>query len=295
MNDIEFKENFSKINALTIEDIKNDLSSTNSKIISFFELDSNKTIFKNIAFTDIEPFFIKLKIADEKNNIIYNEFTKKIFHNLILEHIEKIEKFDIFFNNFIKNYKDIFNSCAFYSIKSQEFHSKKLKFLLNFLNEEQLIISLFFTLAYNHRSTPKKIISNEDFNIWKNKLNEINIKNFSDNFISFFIKEVTSNYSNISHFINQDFVEWIWKSLFLDFDENLFNEFSTFNSRKEIFSLENYFIFRVLLLSEPFNFESSSTKNNYSDNFKKAVAIAISYLEDLDKYHYNLLCSILNN
>ena len=288
MNDTEFKEIFSEINAFSIEDIKNDLSSVNSKIVAFFELDSNKTTLKNVSFTDIEPFFIKLKIADEKNNIIYNEFTKKIFHDLILDHIEKIEKNNIFFDNFIKNYKDIFNSSAFYYIKFQEFNLEKTKFLLNFLNEEQLIISLFFTLAYNYRSVPKKNVSKEYFNMWRNKLNKIDIKNFSNNFMYNFMEEVTYPNSNISYFISSNFIKWLWKSLFIEFDETLLNEFFVFDSRKERFSLEYYFIFRILVSSETFNLEK---KANYSDNFKEAVAIAISCLEDLDKYHYNLFYS----
>ena len=38
MNDTEFKEIFSEINAFSIEDIKNDLSSVNSKIVAFLNL-----------------------------------------------------------------------------------------------------------------------------------------------------------------------------------------------------------------------------------------------------------------
>ena len=120
---------------------------------------------------------------------------------------------------------------------------------------EQLIISLFFTLAYNYRSVPKKIVSKEYFNMWRNKLNKIDIKNFSNDFMYNFMEEVTSPNSNIPHFISNNFIKWLWKSLFIEFDETLLNEFFVFDSRKERFSLEYYFIFRVLVSSEILNLE----------------------------------------
>ena len=52
--------------------------------------------------------------------------------------------------------------------------------------------------------------------MWRNKLNKIDIKNFSNNFMYSFMEEVTSPNSNISHFISSNFIKWLWKSLFIN-------------------------------------------------------------------------------
>ena len=116
---------------------------------------------------------------------------------------------------------------------------------------EDLIVVLIFRLAYSERSG-EKIMTLDEFEVWKNAFNKLTVrKNIDDLKKQKFVDEICSQISEsyVSHFISGEFIEWMWYSVFKDFDENTYEEFIKLgiNRIRRNFSLDSYIIVRLLL------------------------------------------------
>lgn len=127
-----------------------------------------------------------------------------------------------------------------------------LDYLLMFIKLEDIILVLTFCLAYSERSR-KEVMKIEEFKIWKKSINRQYIKeNIEDLRQSKFLYELCED-SWVSHFISEEFIKWMWDSIFRPFDENIYEEFMKLENDgiRRDFSLERYFIVRLLLCTSP--------------------------------------------
>lgn len=126
-----------------------------------------------------------------------------------------------------------------------------LKYLLNFMHLEDIIVILIFRLAYSERSD-RPVMAIDEFKVWKTAIEKvkrsINIDDLEKSkFIDKLCDEIST--SDVSHFIFEQFVRWMWSSLFQRFDENKYEEFVKLGAdgSRQDFSLDRYIIVRLLL------------------------------------------------
>lgn len=127
-----------------------------------------------------------------------------------------------------------------------------LDYLLMFMKLEDIILVLTFCLAYSERSG-KEVMKIEEFKIWKKSINRQSMKeNIEDLRQSEFLCELCED-SMVSHFISEEFIKWMWDSIFKPFDENIYEEFMKLGNDgiRRNFSLDRYFIVRLLLCTYP--------------------------------------------
>lgn len=125
-----------------------------------------------------------------------------------------------------------------------------LDYLLMFMKLEDIILVLTFCLAYSERSG-KEVMKIEEFKIWKKSIYRLHMKeNIEDLRQSEFLCELCED-SKVSHFISDEFIKWMWDSIFKPFDENLYEEFMKLgeDGTRRNFSLDRYFVIRLLLCS----------------------------------------------
>lgn len=125
-----------------------------------------------------------------------------------------------------------------------------LDYLLMFMKLEDIILVLTFCLAYSERSG-KEVMKIEEFKIWKKSINRQYMEeNIEDLRQSEFLCELSKG-SRVSHFISEEFIKWMWDSIFKPFDENMYEEFMKLgeNGTRSNFSLDRYFVVRLLLCS----------------------------------------------
>ena len=126
-----------------------------------------------------------------------------------------------------------------------------IEYLLGFMQLEDVIVILIFRLAYSKRSG-RAIMKIDEFKVWKRVINKLIIrKDIDDLKKSKFIDELCSEISNsdVSHFIFEQFIKWMWDSLFENFDEKKYEEFIKLGEEgiRRDFSLDMYIIVRLLL------------------------------------------------
>lgn len=154
-----------------------------------------------------------------------------------------------------------------------------LKYLLDFMQLEDIIEILIFRLAYAERSG-RAIMKIDEFKVWESAINKhIAIKDIDDLKKTKFIDELCCEISksHVSHFIFGEFIKWMWSSLFEKFDENIYAEFIKLGEKgnRRNFSLDSYIIVRLLLC-------------NYS-----CMALSVyEFKEENKKQIENELCSI---
>ena len=136
-----------------------------------------------------------------------------------------------------------------------------IEYLLGFMQLEDVIVILIFRLAYSDRSG-RAIMKIDEFKVWERVINKLTIrKDIDDLKKSKFIDELCSEISNsnVSHFIFEQFIKWMWDSLFEKFDEKKYEEFIKFGEEgiRRNFSLDRYIIVRLLLCNYPYRLLST--------------------------------------
>lgn len=125
-----------------------------------------------------------------------------------------------------------------------------IEYLLMFMKFEDIILVLIFCLAHSERSH-KEVMKIEEFKIWKKSIHRRYMKeNIEDLRKSDFLCKLCENLM-VSQFISEEFIKWMWESIFKPFDENLYEEFMKLgeDGTRSNFSLDRYFVVRLLLCS----------------------------------------------
>lgn len=197
----------------------------------------------------------------EKNS----EYFSSIFSILFTWTIDRKYKDNKFIDSFSKKMRDS-NMVAY--LKNERVNSSKtillsgeysedlmddnaLEYLLMFMKLEDIILVLTFCLAYSERSH-REVIKIDEFKVWKTSIYTQSvaiggIENIRD---SEFLHKLWEN-SLVSHFIFEQFIKWMWESLFKPFDDNMYEEFMNLGKDgiRCNFSLDRYFVVRLLLCS----------------------------------------------
>src|SRR5699024_10982619 len=61
--------------------------------------------------------------------------------------------------------------------------------------------------------------------------------------------------SNVRHFLYESFLEWVWESLFTEFNEEEYKEFHRLGVKgiRKNFSLSSYIVLRILVLQNEYS------------------------------------------
>lgn len=213
-------------------------------------------------FNDIEKIMCLFKIL---NNI--DEQTQSTGYVLTLFDIifectindeSKDKKIITCFSNKIKDKnlpKYLVTACSISSksilMSGDDITNYILEYLLAFLQFEDIVVVLIFRLAYAERSN-REVMDINEFRIWENAINKYTVKEHmndlnTSNFIDVFYNELSN--SNASHFLTEEFIKWLWESLFEKFDEDKYLNFINLgkNRIRINFSLKSYILVRLLL------------------------------------------------
>ena len=175
-----------------------------------------------------------------KDNNFINSFSKMMSDKYLPEYLknERVNRSkNILLNG--ENSEDLMDNNA-------------LDYLLMFMKLEDIILVLTFCLAYSERSG-KEVMKIEEFKIWEKSIYRLYMKeNIEDLRQSEFLCELCED-SKVSHFISDEFIKWMWDSIFKPFDENIYEEFMKLGNDgiRRNFSLDRYFIVRLLLCTYP--------------------------------------------
>lgn len=164
-----------------------------------------------------------------------------------------------------------------------------LEYLLNFMQLEDIIVVLIFRLAYSERSG-RKIMVIDEFKVWKSVINKlIARKDIDDLKKTKFINELCCEISksHVSHFIYEQFIKWMWYSLFENFDENKYEEFVKLGKEgiRRNFSLDSYIIMRLLLCNYPY---SSLHAYEFKEKNKIKIKNELCAIKDILDYVINI-------
>lgn len=200
------------------------------------------------------------------NQVKNNRYLSSIFE-ILFEHIVDNENKD---NEFVKLFYDKMKKQGLpeYLISKRNEASKNIllrgklmsnniiEYLLGFMQLEDVIVILIFRLAYSDCSG-RAIMKIDEFKVWERVINKSIIrKDIDDLKKSKFIDELCSEISNsnVSHFIFEQFIKWMWDSLFENFDEKKYEEFIKLGEEgiRRDFSLDRYIIVRLLLCNYPY-------------------------------------------
>lgn len=193
-----------------------------------------------------------------------SKYFSSIFSILFLKTIDRKYKDNDFIDLFSKMMSD--EHMPVYLMNERVNHSKNIllsggysqdliddnaiEYLLMFMKLEDIILVLIFCLAHSERSN-KEVMKIEEFKIWKKSIHRQYMKeNIEDLRESEFLCELCEG-SMVSHFISEEFIKWMWESIFKPFDENLYEEFMKLgeDGTRSNFSLDRYFVVRLLLCS----------------------------------------------
>lgn len=195
-----------------------------------------------------------------------SKYFSSIFSILFLQTIDRKYKDNDFINSFSKMMSNKYMpeylknervNCSKNILLSGEYSedlmdNNALDYLLMFMKLEDIILVLTFCLAYSERSG-KEVMKIEEFKIWKTSIYSQNLIGDIENIrYSEFLCKLCHN-SNVNHFIFEDFIKWMWDSIFKPFDENIYEEFLKLGNDgiRRNFSLDRYFIVRLLLCTYP--------------------------------------------
>ena len=134
-----------------------------------------------------------------------------------------------------------------------------LKYLLDCIELKDAIVILIFRLAYAERSG-RAMMKIDEFKVWENAIDKLMAREdiiIGDNlkeskFIDYLCCEISK--SNISHFVFEQFIQWMWYSLFEKFDEERYEKFIMLgrDGLRKNFSLDSYIIIRLLLCDKSY-------------------------------------------
>ena len=186
-------------------------------------------------------------IIDERSNendfvkLFYDKMKKQVLPEYLISKRNEVSKNILLSGNLITN--------------------NILEYLLNFMRLEDSIVVLIFRLAYSDRSG-RAIMKIDEFKVWERVISKSTIrKDIDDLKKSKFIDELCSEISNshVSHFIFEQFIRWMWYSLFENFDEKKYEEFIKLGEEgiRRNFSLDRYIIVRLLLCNYPYRLLST--------------------------------------
>lgn len=157
-----------------------------------------------------------------------------------------------------------------------------LEYLLDFMQLEDIIVVLIFRLAYSEHSG-RKIMTIDEFKVWENAINKLTVRKDIDylkksKFIDDLCSEISNSY--VSHFIFEEFIKWMWPSLFENFDEKKYEEFIKLGKEgiRKNFSLGSYIIVGLLLCN--YSYRSLWTYGFKEEN-KKQIENELSSINDI--------------
>ena len=286
-NDL-FQENYSS----------NELFCTNSKPVRnvciahiidvLIEMCKKPQMYEDLEFDkDIYMIFNTLNRCNNLNNYISNVFVcifnytfkcEKRDGNFISAFCNKLQS--KYCDQFIKNEAEI---CSYNKIMSGDNISDfQLRWLLSLLNDDDVIVAIIFCLAYAERSG-KDYMSINTYRIWKDRTRELIYKNVlcklnNDSYVDELIKKIQK--SHVSHFIYPEFVKWLCKSFFVDFDSLMYQQFKDLGDKriKNNFSLRSYMILRSLLLDEMEVYNSLSFTESENEEIQKELILVRKYI-----------------
>lgn len=232
-----------------------------SKICAILEEKFRDADFLN-QYNDIDMVMKLFDVLNKIDNQIENNTYLSSVYKIIFEHIIYNKSKD---NNFVKLfYENMRNQyLPEYLIYERNKVSKNillsgnlmandiLEYLLDFMQLEDAIVILIFRLAYAERSG-RAIMKIDEFKVWESAINNLTgRKDIDDLKESKFIDELCCKIlkSKVSHFIFEQFIKWMWSSLFEKFDEKKYEEFKKLGEEgiRKNFSLDSYIIVRLLL------------------------------------------------
>lgn len=191
-----------------------------------------------------------------------------------------IEAINFTENKFIKNEAE---KCSYNKImRGDNISDFQLRWLLSLLNDDDVIVAIIFCLAYAERSG-KDYMSINTYRIWKDRTRELIYKNVlcklnNDSYVDELIKKIQK--SQVSHFIYPEFVKWLCKSFFVDFDSLMYQQFKDLGDKriKNNFSLRSYMILRSLLLDEMEVYNSLSFTESENEEIQKELILVRKYI-----------------
>ena len=226
------------------------------------------------------------------NGKIYNRHFSSIFEivfKLTINDKKKDNQFVKLFSNKMKS-----NYLPEYVIKERINLSKKillsgdlipndiLEYLLQFMDLEDIIIVLIIRLAYLDRSE-LRVMTIDEFKIWDRKIYECKKGNGSNildskEFKDKLCKEIST--SNVSHFLSEEFVQWMFSSLCKEFDKENYKKFIELGEKsvRKNFSLNRYIIVRLLLSEKSYN---QSMPYLFNDSERKQMKKKLDNIEDI--------------
>ena len=159
-----------------------------------------------------------------------------------------------------------------------------LEYLLNFMRLEDIIVVLIFRLAYSERSG-RDIMTIDEFEVWKRAFNKLTVrKDINDIKKTKLIEEICSEISksDVSHFIFGQFIKWMLSSLFENFDEKKYEEFTKLGIEgiRRNFSLDSYIILRLLVCNYSYR---SLRFYGFKEENKKQIEIELYSIKDILK------------
>lgn len=157
-----------------------------------------------------------------------------------------------------------------------------LEYLIDFMQLEDIIVILIFRLAYAERSNIA-IMKLDEFKVWKSAINKLIVrKDIDDLKKTKFIDELCCEISksHISHFMSEQFIKWMWSSLFEKFDENRYEEFIKLGEEgiRKNFSLDSYIILRLLLCNYSY---MTLCVFEFKDENKKQIENELCSIKDI--------------
>lgn len=244
-----FRKNDEKVKNVCISQIINVLT----------EMCKTPEMYEYLDFNN--DIYVILSSLDRYYNL--ENYTSKVF-DCIFEYSLKCENKD---NNFINKFCNRLKSkhcdefilteakkSSYNKIMSGDnISDSQLRWLLYLINDNDVIVALIFSMAYAKRSG-KGYMSADTYRIWEERISELRYNNIlselnNDGYENELIKKIGE--SHVSHFIYPEFIKWLRKSLSVNFDSTMYQEFNKLREcgiRKD-FDLCNYMILRSLLLN----------------------------------------------
>lgn len=229
----------------------------------------------------LKKIYLQVVDGESEGNNFIKDFSAKIKSNYLPTYI---------INELTVQSKEVL-------MRGDSLAKEKIAYLIKFLPLKDIISVLIFRLAYFERSH-REIMKLDEFNVWKdaveyriNKGDDIEKLKKQD-----FIFELCNTIaeSHVSHFMFNDFLKWLWSSLFKDFDDKEYKEFIELGEKgiRRNFSLNSYLILRLLLCQYPY-FGCNFVKGDNAFIKKELFSIkdildarGITYLTANGKEHY---------
>lgn len=263
-----------------------------SKICAILEEKFRDVDFLN-QYNDIDMVMKLFDVLNKIDNQIENNRYLSSVYKIIFEHIIYNKNKD---NEFVKLFYDKMkkHGLSEYLISKRNEVSKNillrgglvsndiLEYLLDFMQLEDAIVILIFRLAYAERSG-RAIMKIDEFKVWESAINKLKErKDIDDLKESKFIDELCCEISKsqASHFIFEQFIKWMWSSLFEKFDENRYEEFIKLGEEgiRRNFSLDSYIIVRLLLCNYSYR---TLWVSEFKEENKKQIENELCSIKDI--------------